>query len=897
MTNDEIDDILMRREPSAAGGIEGGVLDGRPDTPGDPIDDILMRRGPANTSPPPVLDNTPTELAPPEQAPPEERALGTPTQVSQGMMGSFIDLLGLPGDAANWAMEKAGLQPAFHGGESLRKMGAKAGIAFEQGKEPDTAAIKSGQYMAMGLEFLAPFLALNKAATMAKVAPGAAAPAVMPQTISAKGKDIAATMAAPFATAPKVSLYSEAAGGAVGGLGAYYGGKEYGPVGEMIGGFAGVIPQIGPSLGMSAMQAIRKEALPITPAGIKSRAAGSVQKLIETSPNDIVGTIANESKRVLKGAKISPARLSGDKHLIAMEEKILSENPRLAYEFELNRNAVNDLARKEMQELGGNIPIEKTQAYFNWRVDHVNKVLDKQLESSVDNAKRSLELMSPQTSRESANRLAEKAVGQSLTAARQVETDAWKQVDKSVITTTETGRTRFKELIDERASSADKNEIPAFVGEFLGKYNKNGQWVAGKFDGEESVHELQTFRSRLTAEMRAEAGSDNPNWGRHRILDEVQTAVLDDLGKVEGQSGLKAAIEVSRNLNKTFKSDTLNTILGSKVTGTKLAPELTLEGIKEGPKAGVMARELLEASPEARPMIEEFLKSKIANSLVDKNTGRLKATAAKKYVDNNELLFDQFPELRSSLEHAIGQEERTAGTLLKGKAARKAILGSSMAKIGGMKPGRVMNEILTSQNPQNEMKTAFNRSNKAGRAGLKGDVMNYLLGKSKTGKFNDNNQPVLSGRKMAFEWQSNKKVFGEALTPAESKRIDTVVNTLIKNEDVDTPTIGDIVKPTKGLLLFLTRVAAAQTGARVSRVTGPGAIQIPGEFSKKAAQRFQALDTGAAKQLIVDAIQDEKLFKALITEMSNPTIRKRVLKVLQGWMLAHAMKSADDDSE
>ena len=627
------------------------------------------------------------------------------------------------------------------------------------------------------------------------------------------------------------------------------------------------------------------------------RASAEMQRLAETKPEDIVGTIANESKKVLKGADISPARLSGDKHLIAMEKELLKENPALAHEFELKRAQVNDLARTEMKELGGGVPIEKTQAYFKWRVDHVNELIDKEIDSALDKAKGSLDTMLPETSRVAASKIVNERVNASLVKARAVEKDAWNKVDKTVISATETARDVFRRELESRPTSADPKEIEKFIPEFLGKFNDAGEWLMGKFEPEETVHQLTTFRSRLTTAMREEAAKESPNWNKHRIMDDIQEGVLQDLAKVETETNLSAAVSVSRKLNEKFKSGTLNTILGHQKSGGKLAPELTLESIRDGSKAAVMAREIIAASPDSKPMIEDFLKSKMANTLIDKSTGRLNHKAAKKYADNNEMLLEMFPGLKTSLDHAIGQEERAAGTLLKGKAARKQLLSSSIAKISGMKPGRVLTEILTSPNPQTAMKNAIAKSNKLGEAGIKNDIMEYLLNKSKTGTFNENNMPVHSGRKMAFEWMTNKKVFNEALTPVEGKRVEVIVNTLIKNEAVTTPKIGEVMAPNKGFVLFIAKFLAAQRGAEIGRAIGPGTIQVPGYFAKMSEKAFGALDTGMAKQLLVDAVQDKKLFEALITDISKPEQAKRVYKVLHGWMLAHSVKSLEETPE
>lgn len=834
----------------------------------------------------------------------ETKAFGTVTQASQALVGEFADLLGLPGEAANWIMGKFGVDANFQTGATIRDIGADAGITTREGEAADTAMTKTGQYLGMGLEFIVPFVALGKGATMLKATTGSVTAktggitdlVAVPTTIKAKAKDLASTMALPFVTSPRLASMSEVSAGVAGGAGAYYGGKEYGPTGEMIGGLLGGIgAQATPAALAVSGRAVAKHVLPMTQEGGGIRASGRMQELVETSPQKVIKKIASESGEVLPGANITPARLAGDKHLIAMEESLVKDNPALSLEFKLKRDAVNDLATAEMERLGGSIPIEKTQAYFKGRIEHVESMINKQLDSVLVKAKDAIERLSSKAGRVNANNLVEKQIQDSLTKARNIETETWKKVDRTVTTTTSEAIEVFRKEIKSRESSADPKDIEEFLGEFLGKFNKDGEWVGGKFGPTETVGQLTTFRSRVTTAMREEAGKDAPNWNRHRIMDDIQEAILKDLEKVDVSSNLSEAIAVSRNLNEKFKSGTLRTILGHHKTGGKLAPELTLEGMTEGSKAGVQAKEIIAASPESKPMIEDFIKSKIANSLIDKATGRLKYKKAKTYVDNNEMLMDMFPALRADLEHAIGQEERAASSLLKGKAAVKQLMATSIAKISGMKPGRVLTEILRAPYPTNAMRKAMAASNAEGRAGIKNDIASFLLNKSKTGNFTETNTPILSGRKMAHEWDKHKKIFldSKALTKEEGRRIEIIANTLIKNESEALPNIGEVVAPTRGIIQFVAKVAGAQSGARISKALGAGTIQIPHYSAEMAGKAVGELDTARAIQLLTDAIQDRELFNALLTNAVTLTEQRKVVKVLHGWLLAQAVKSLE----
>lgn len=815
---------------------------------------------------------------------------------------AIITTLGLPGDAYNWVSEKLGSDSHVYGSKDIQNTMAQAGLAYKAGEEPKTAAYKAGNYTGTGLLFLAPWLKAGKEAATAGAyflpTTGKAgkltayAGAVQPQAGTARG--IAQRIAAPFVTAPKTAYAGELVGGTTAGLGAYYGKENYGPTGEMIGGVLGGIAPQPVLMNLSKISNYAKTSMfPYTKPGGKAKAAQRLRTLAETV--NIEETIAKEQKKVLESAKISPAKLSGDRHMLALEKAVLKEDPELYHKFQMDQANVNAMARKEVEDLGGDVPIEQTQIYLQGRLDRIKNIMHESVTKAVTKAQRSMDNLNPVQRRKVANQVVGQQIDEALTKSRAAEKEAWEAVDKTAKSTTSGLKDAFKGHLLDRTKSSDPEEIPAFVSTMLGKL-KNGQLLGGKYKPEETIKDLTTFRSRLLNASRAEKAKDAPNWNKVRILNDLQGAVLKDVEGSAKSSRIMEALTISRELNERFSGGVMNAIMGHEKTGGKLASELTLEAIKKGPKAAVEINRILAASPKSLDAMEEYVKIQIAQSNIIKGS-KINLPAAKKYMMDNEDVMDIFPDLKRAMNHAIGAEERAIGMTTKAAARIKALEGTAAAKIAGAKPGRVLSEIMTSPNPEQAMGKIVSQSNEIGRNGLKNDVADFLLSKSRTGAFDENNAPILSGRKFYNELKNNRNVFSKVYDKNEMKRLDTIAETMIKNEGLkDLPDIGGVIEAKRTPLSWLIEVMAVRGGSKMGAGTHGAALKTAQMAGNVARNILGDLDTGRARQLLKDAIQDPELFKALITDHTTQAQIQRFTKLYHGWLMTNAMQNIDENN-
>ena len=94
-------------------------------------------------------------------------------------------------------------------------------------------------------------------------------------------------------------------------------------------------------------------------------------------------------------------------------------------------------------------------------------------------------------------------------------------------------------------------------------------------------------------------------------------------------------------------------------------------------------------------------------------------------------------------------------------------------------------------------------------------------------------------------------------------------------------------------MTYVARIAAARHGASLGGGMG-GQLQAASMASSAAKKLVDKLDTGTAQEILKDAIQDQELFKALLSETSKGPDMLMANKVIQGWMIAHAVSTLNE---
>lgn len=836
-----------------------------------------------------------------------------------GMNDQFLDLLGFPGDAFDWAAEQLGsdLRSGW-GSAQLREYGKAIGMGTHTpGEEPDTGSYRAGEYTMTGLEFLAPFLQWAKASQMVVSADKGLSMTKFARTGTGLGSTgttgalkggtdvvskstprlIGERMTAPFVASPKAAYTAELASGAGAGYGSYYGEQEFGQVGELFGGLMGGMVPVPLVFNASRLRDYAlKSYLPYTPEGGKAKAASIIRQLAE-DPN-IRANIEDNSKKLIPGTKLTATKLTKDQHLMALEKVIVDEDPVLARELRIQDGINNAIARKDLTGMAGPEVVEEAQKQLSSKFMQLQSRLNARVDLSLNKVKKATSGMMPSTSRRATNIAVKEQLDSALGDARKSENILWNSVDKEVISDTSSTKQVFAKHLSDRFKEDDPSEIPAFLTEFLGKM-KNGELKGGKWGNQESVGSVHSLRSRLLKEIRKEKSLDVTDWNKVRIMEDVEEGMLGDLSRSGSGKDLTEAINFSRELNKKFKGDIMSTIFRHSKTGGALSPELTLDRMGTGPKGAVHIKKLLDAAPGSADNIREVLKMDIVKSKII-NNDRLDLNKAKAYMLHNEDTMELFPLLKSDMDRAIGLEEKARWFEKTAKSRMAKAKQSVSAKVAEAKPGTVLGTIMRSKYPEKEMAKQLTRLNDTGKAGIKNDIIDVLISKSKTSEIGPDNVHLLSGKKALGFWSENKSVLSKAFTKQEQTRIDRIIDTLRLGDeakDLPTHTASESLKPNRTVLAYVVEVAAARLGAMFGSGTSGASLKTASQGANTARAIMGDLDIGTAKKLIKDSIQDPELFMALSEDMTNLKQADKVIRILQGWMVSHAIENLESIDE
>lgn len=245
----------------------------------------------------------------------DQEEVGRFTQYTAGMTDTILDTIDIPNHLYNWASEKLGSDSRV---PTVGDMAANVGMGYKEGEEPDTASYKAGQYTAMGLEFMVPFIKLAKAPSI--VAPANAvrtAATGVAETNPGITKGVAQKMNEMYVNTPKRAFATDIIAGGTSGAASHFGEREYGTTGGQIAGLAGgLIPAVAISNAARITDYTLASFAPFTKAGGMARAKG-IMNAVKQSP-DLSAKIKMEENASLKGTVHTSGQLAGDDYISAL---------------------------------------------------------------------------------------------------------------------------------------------------------------------------------------------------------------------------------------------------------------------------------------------------------------------------------------------------------------------------------------------------------------------------------------------------------------------------------------------------------------------------------------------------------------------------------------------------
>jgi hypothetical protein len=650
--------------------------------------------------------------------------------------------------------------------------------------------------------------------------------------------------------------------------------------------------------------------------------------------------------------ELTPAQQTGDPRLIAIENKLVEDNAKLATRTQERVDAARARAVQEGRTIEG-ADARATQNRFRALVGSSYRRLQARSRVAAERAFKALANLNPDASPSEITTTAYQNLAIAEAGARADEVAIWKQIPRSNFGTTEEATSTFQRILAERESSADPADIPKFLREHL--LPKADQELADGIDPalaemvkdgtadltlrrqtadvrmmggenivlgqgvdspqgleEQSLGWMVTLYGRIRKSIRDELGGKSPNRNSVRIMAQVADALLADM-TVAGGGGdeVKAALDFSLQLNNKFTRGRVGQLLGYEADGgLAVDPELFLTRLMRGDTSTVAMKQFLEASPESAPVMEDWLKKQYILGVATVESGGTDAIdprKAERIISQWEEkgYFKIFPHLRSELENVTSLAQASSRYDLRvtnfSRLAYNSNKSTASLYFHGDLKG-VANDILTARNPEAVARRHTQRlgDDIDARRGLQSTLLEEILNVS-AASFNDAGEIIYSPGKL----NNMIKTYLPALraTGMEREQIDRVRN--IAEVFIRTKARGGTLPPdilktqASSILEVIARWAGSHAGSFVAKGSGSQLVMAQAG-SQRARKALAAITRDHVREVLVAAIDDPELYKSLLVgfdKAENIPEQKQALNYVLRWLTGVQMDVATPDNQ
>ena len=646
----------------------------------------------------------------------------------------------------------------------------------------------------------------------------------------------------------------------------------------------------------------------VKPGELGAQKASERIRGVVQDPDETLAALS-ASDDVLPDAPLTVAEKSEDQGLLSLEQAIIRSSEELSLENQARFDTIYRVIRESLDEVSGDSYLRPEEARL-----YLDNLIEERIRIAGVKAAEKLKAMEPTLSRADTNLVVREELENALNDALKSERQHWAAVDKKFEITPENGVRVLKQYFDELGGNQVRSflsALPKSVKQFLGRVNAKGKFIPGKLAEGGTLQEVQSMRSEILREIRAERAKDAPDRDNISYLSDIQMALLADLDQPQTEAW-KLATNFSKDLNARFRQGNVGKILGYEATGEgKVPANLTLERtVGVAGKAGATARESLRQMIRAAntPEMVDATQDYVADLFFQ--ASRLgtdfNPAAAQRFVRSHKELLQEFPELLSRMEAAI-----QAGNAHGVAKMMKNPSVSLASVILGKTPRNAMESIIVSPSPRESVKAIIKEleTDPTGKAlpGFQKGVLQWAMYRSSSQSLDSNEMPILLGSKMKglLDNPNIQPALKEALTPAQYSGFVTATNTALKAEiGKKAQPLADVVPGMEGMIAETVRkVMAAAVGRRAGRAVGAGGtVQIPGQFVA-FSNRMTDAGLNPARVLLIEAIlsEDPRLIKSLILLPKNDAGFKRLEKHLNAWMVSamqkYAMSATVDQEE
>lgn len=725
--------------------------------------------------------------------------------------------------------------------------------------------------------------------------------ALLPFSVVARTSKSAHPILETYRASPKQFVAAETAAAATAGVGAATGQMisdnplvEFG--GQLIGGSMNPI-NIASKVSKQAVHGLRKMWFPVSKEGVKVSASERVKELIREDPSVLAKKI--DEKTILQG--LTPGEKTLDPGLIALERAVIRSSAEAEGRFSEMATMAQKSLSKELSELASDAGTEfDARDLLSQRINYLKALLTQRASNAVHKASNMLNDMKGKVERGEASTIARKQISDALADARQQESDLYDLIPKEVKTSTTSTKQFFLGTLKSRGKSADPEDIPKYVYEHLGSVDKKTGGLTKALYGEtESIDDLRTFRGRILRTIREEQAKDAPNRTKIHILDDLQSSILDDIGKSSANDQVKLAHQYSKDLNDTFTRGTVGRLLGYEKAGDFSVPEnLTLTSAlsESGVAAGNAFDDLIKASankPAMRQAILDYTRVQFFNQATDKD-GKIVASSVNRFLNRNKELLDKLPEFRDAIKNADKAQRIADATALSTKARIKSLNDkqkSAAALFLDAPVGRVISRIRSSKNPQTTTREIVKQLSKdeTGRAfaGFKKAWVDEIFGEIQLSALSDDGFPLLDGQKLKNFVSKNSSSLKEVFSKEEMARLVKISDEASRINAAARKgiQINKILDDTPNVLVdMISRISGAQIGGRLGAGAAGTPLVAAGAGSRAVRAITNKIPIGRVKDVLIDATLDPKLMNVLLTKIDSPVEMAKVERMLHAYL-------------
>tara|TARA_R110001632_G_scaffold131723_1_gene245944 strand:- start:42 stop:2828 length:2787 start_codon:yes stop_codon:yes gene_type:complete len=788
---------------------------------------------------------------------------GTIYAISQGINQGIFNLLDLPGDIVNLAIDGVnGLAGGTYIPPQMNVTEA-ADLATEwlTGTPVVTAAEAPIAEIDTAFERI-----LSKGAEYATE--GAVGAALVAPKLARAG----ATMLGGRPVAPAAA---EGLLGASAGTGAGIA-REIAPesaAGELVGALAGGLT---PSAANKVKEIVVKQAedayLPLTEAGVYRRTAETFQE-VATDPETAIAKI-QENRLLLENAGIDPSTVTTAQ---LVEDPALSATLKaLSSDYNVVNNAIakgrSDNTQLIVNNLKKEIPKSRTGADV---ITSANKYVTSavnDLNDQIDLAKNELDRLQGEgrdfaTDEESLKFVA--ATQEAYDVAKKTENEMWSAVGKKEPLNLQP----LKKAITKLARTARKEAIPdAQIPS--GIYKQKAKMGTKKVDGKtiqlrNDFGFLSGYRSSVLQDMRAARAAGESN--KLRLLSEVEKEIAKFIDKAGSKDAYRAASAYTRSIRDNFNKGTIGRLLQVNVDQeARLAPEAALETIvKRGGKGAAEAQRVqrlatggtptgveLPAAPATAELTMEALRDKFYGTQRKESFFKSYGPMLRQFPGLGDELKNISDAIETVAQDIASKEGRVASLTDKNKVSVAALLNTDPENlyptISKMTRDdiRKLNQVVKIDNVEE---------------GLQAAVLDEFLNKLRTRTAADWAEGFKS---LDFIMETDlgfKKLFEEVLSPEQKKalrRLDRVADISFKDP---TKSFTDKESAEIAASPFVEGLASMLALNITAKFTsGAGALAVANRSSKAARDVLSKLTKTQSQRLLEQALLNPDVLIGLL---------------------------------